>query len=303
VEPVDIDTRRGTPEVIAKLTVDVSDMERRFGLRFAPVANDLSPAVMALGRLSTGTLVGFARLAHDPAGPGVDLVQFGEREPRDVLIELLHDTGLTHDQVSWTLPPRGQEDTRLWARTTGEAYLYFLMHAGPELGTDEEVLDAIRIHLISPAHNQTMRLGDTVLWVPPVPPDLPLGRHIYSAPGQPPSTLIDAGQWTLLAYRCGQTAAQLMREYADEFDADMFEELDENLMRAASSFDEAVKFAPAGTERIPVTACWTPQGLQVYRDAPQLFERATLAHQAVQHHQAVADLRARFAHVFRPARS
>jgi hypothetical protein len=107
VEPVDIDTTRGAPEVIARLTVEQADMELRSGLRFTPVANDVSPAVMALARLSTGTLVGFAKLEYDPVG-GVELVQFSEREPRDVLTELLAEGDLTFDQVSWLLPPRGE---------------------------------------------------------------------------------------------------------------------------------------------------------------------------------------------------
>ena len=107
VDPVDIDTSRGAPEVIARLTVEQADAERRFGLRFTPVANDVSPAVMALARLSTGTLVGFAKLEYDPVG-GIELVQFSKREPRDVLAELLDETDLTRDQVAWLMPPRNE---------------------------------------------------------------------------------------------------------------------------------------------------------------------------------------------------
>ncbi|MFC5004849.1 hypothetical protein ACFPIJ_44365 [Dactylosporangium cerinum] len=104
-----IDTPRGAPEVIAKLALERADVERRFGLRFAPVDNDLSPAVMALGRLAGGTLIGFAKVELDPS-PGVEVVQFGgpAPEPRDVVSELLEDTGLTWDEVTWLLPPRGE---------------------------------------------------------------------------------------------------------------------------------------------------------------------------------------------------
>ncbi|MEV4517856.1 hypothetical protein AB0K00_53960 [Dactylosporangium sp. NPDC049525] len=46
----------------------------------------------------TGALVGFAKLEDEPVG-GVELVQFGEREPRDVLTDLLDETHLTFDRV------------------------------------------------------------------------------------------------------------------------------------------------------------------------------------------------------------
>ncbi|MEV4133305.1 hypothetical protein AB0J72_14190 [Dactylosporangium sp. NPDC049742] len=105
MEPVDIDTPRGAPEVFAKLTLERPDLEHRFGLRFTPVLNDISPTVMALARLSTGTVVGFAKVQLDPS-PGIELVQFDRREPRDTLTEVLDDTGLTPAQVSWLLPPR-----------------------------------------------------------------------------------------------------------------------------------------------------------------------------------------------------
>lgn len=104
MDPVDIGTPRGAPEVIARLTLERADVEARFGLRFTPVANDLSPTVMALGRLSTGTLVGFAKVELDPSA-GVELVRFDRRPPADVLTELLCDTGLTPDHVTWQLPP------------------------------------------------------------------------------------------------------------------------------------------------------------------------------------------------------
>lgn len=105
MEPVDIDPPRGPLEPVARLTVDKMELERRFGLRFVPVENDLAPAVLARARLSDGTLVGFARLLHDTAS-GVEVWQYAEREPRDVLIQLLDETGLTHEQVAWLCAPR-----------------------------------------------------------------------------------------------------------------------------------------------------------------------------------------------------
>jgi hypothetical protein len=288
VEPVDIGTPRGAPEVIAKLTVDRVDLELWFGLRFTPVENDLSPAVMALARLSTGTLVGFAKLEYDPQG-GVDLVQFGEREPRDVLIELLYETSLTHDQVSWLLPPRAQQDPRMWARTLDEAYLYFLLHAGQEY-TDDEVLDGIQISHVG--DERVMRFAGIELWVPAKPGWAPPDKPVYSTPEDPPSTIIDAGRWVFMAHGCGQTAVKLLTEYGGEpLDASLCAEVEENLLRAAGSFDEALKFVPPGADAVPLTACWSAAGLQFYREGAVLFQREALAAQAVQYHNAVADFR------------
>ncbi|MDG6103834.1 hypothetical protein Daura_24055 [Dactylosporangium aurantiacum] len=107
MEAVGSGVGRGAPEVIARLALTRGDLEQRFGLRFAAVDNDVSPAVIALGRLADGTLVGFAVVELDPAG-GVELVQFGRREPAGVLDEVLSELGLTRRQVSWLLPPRGE---------------------------------------------------------------------------------------------------------------------------------------------------------------------------------------------------
>jgi tetratricopeptide (TPR) repeat protein len=303
VEPVDIDTPRGTPEVIAKLAVDTMDLELWLDLRFSPVENDSAAAILALGRLSNGTLVGFAKLGYDPVDPGVELLQFGRREPRDVLVETLFETELKHDQVSWQLPPRAeQDDPRRWARSVGEAFLYFLRNAGPAGGTDAEVLDAIQTRYFVDGENRVMRLGETELWVPAEPADLPPGPHVYSAPSQGPSTLIDAGEWVLLAHQSGQQAVQLMQEYGQELDEALYFEIDENLTRAAAAFDEAHKFLPAGGDAIPVAACWSALGLQVYREGAALFQRSSLEEQRGKYREALEYVRSTFGPVFEPGR-
>lgn len=291
MEPVDAGTPRGAPEAVAKLTVDQADLERRFGLRFTPVENDLSPAVLALARLSDGTLIGFAKLEHDPAG--VDLVQYGEREPRDVLIQLLYETGLAHEQVSWLSAPRGEDDPRMWARTFDEAYLYFLMHAGKEW-TDEEILDGIHASLVG--DDTVMRFGDIELWVPIPPPGWsPPDKPTYSAPDDPPSTIIDAGLWVSLANNSANTAVQLLNEYRGQpIDDDLYAEIEENIVRAAAAFDESLKFVPPGADTIPVTACWSPRGLQNYRESPEAFRRENLESLAAEYRQAIGTFRRQY---------
>lgn len=290
MEPVNIDTPRGTLDAVAKLAVDVADLELRFGLRFTPVENDLSPAVLALARLADGTLVGFARLEHDSVG-GVDLVQYGEREPRDVLIQLLFETGLTHEQVSWSSAPRGPDDPRMWARTYGEAYLYFLMHAGKEY-TDEEILGGIRSSLVG--DDAVLRFGTIELWVPPRPEWMPPDNPTYSAPADPPSTIIDAGLWVSIANSSANTAVELLNEYgAGPIDDNLYAEIKENIVRAAAAFDESLKFVPPGADMIPVTACWSPRGLRNYRETPEAFRRETLAGLGAEYRRAIGTFRSR----------
>lgn len=218
-----------------------------------------------------------------------------------MLIETLFETGITHEQVIRQPGLRAQPDApRRWARSIGEAYLYILRNAPHDHGTDTEVLDAVRIKHFVEGENRVMRYRNLELWVPALPADLPPGPHVYSAPSQGPSTLIDAGEWGLLAHQSGQEAVRLMEEYGRELDTALYFELNENLTRAASSFDEALKFVPPGADAIPVSACWTALGLQVYREGAPLFQRANLEQHGAKYHAARDSLRARFGSVFEP---
>jgi hypothetical protein len=290
VEPVDIDTPRGALDAVARLTVDPVDLELWFDLRFTPVEDDLSPSVLALARLADGTLVGFAQSESDRGSANV--VQYAEREPRDVLIQLLYETGLTHEQVSWIAGPRGVHDPRMWARTFSEAYLYFLMHAGKEY-TDEEVLGGVQSSLVG--DDTVMRFAAIELWVPPrqgwAPPDKPT----YSDPEDPPSTIIDAGLWVSIANSSANTGVELLNEYGSgPIDDNLYAEIEENIVRAASAFDESLKFVPPGADMIPVTACWSARGLQNYRETPEAFRRETLERLGAEYRQAIGTFRRRY---------
>jgi hypothetical protein len=286
VEPVDIDTPRPAPEAVAKLTVNAANLEVGFDLTFTSVENDLSPAHLALARLSDGTLVGFSELEYDNE-VGVDVVQYGDAAPRDVVTVLLYDTGMSHDDVRWIASGPGG-DNRMWARTFGEAYLYFLMHS-PRDWSDEEVLDAIQSTVVG--DDTVMRFGGAELWV--------RRRGVwdtekptYSLPDDPPSTIIDAGVWLMLANRSAQAAMQLLNEYRGEpMDDDLLLEIEENLLRAAAAIGETLKFLPPGVEVIPVKACWSAGGLPIYRQAPEMFRRATLEIAAAEYRQAVVNFR------------
>jgi len=286
VEPVDIDTPRPAPEAVAKLTVNGANLEVGFDLTFTPVENDLSPAHLALARLSDGTLVGFAELEYDKE-VGVEVVQYGDAAPRDVVTVLLYDTGMSHDDVRW-IASRPGDDDRMWARSFDEAYLYFLMRASPDW-SDEEVLDAIESSDVG--EHTVMRFDGTELWVRRRGL-LDLPKPTYSLPGEPPSTIIDAGVWLSLANRSAHAGRRLLEEYRDQpMDDDLLLEIDENLMRAAAAIGETLKFLPPGADAIPVTACWSPRGLANYREAPEAFRRAVLEPVAADYQEAAAKFR------------
>jgi hypothetical protein len=101
VEIVAFDTPREPVQALAKLRLPAADLETRFGLRFEPVDHDLGPTTLALARLSSGTVIGFARLAGDPQ-PGVDVYQYGNRPPSEVLAELVTEAGLAEDDITWS---------------------------------------------------------------------------------------------------------------------------------------------------------------------------------------------------------
>jgi hypothetical protein len=279
VEPVSIDTPREAPTPVARLDMRPIDVEALLGLEFVAVANDLAPATLALGRMTGGTLVGFAHLDHGPER-GVDVVQFGERRPRDVLTELLYDTGITHDTVTWTaLGPR--EDDRMWARSMSEAWLYILLRTPSDQGSDDEVLEAVVTSQVGP--DRVMRYGDIELWVPPerIPPGMaPLGSANYSHPDDPPSTIFDAANWFMISQTAGLQVKMLLEEHQPPYAAWAYHNVLRYLQRAAAAAEEALKFIPPGADEVPVTACWTADGLDTYRCHADKLRRDNLERNA-----------------------
>ena len=101
MEVLPLDTPRNDINALAKLGLEPADLEARWGLRFEPVENDLGPATLALIRLSSGTIIGFARV-ETVRDPGVEVYQYGYRLPSVVLAELLAETGLEPTELTWT---------------------------------------------------------------------------------------------------------------------------------------------------------------------------------------------------------
>ncbi|WP_433060017.1 hypothetical protein [Dactylosporangium sp. CS-033363] len=281
MEPVGIDTPRGPATPVATLQLTPREVEASLGVTFAEVRNDLEPATLALARIDSGTLIGFANYPNS-APEVVHVVQFGDRRPRDVLVELMFDTGITHDTVMWTaLGPR--EDDRMWARSLSEAVLYILVNA-PSAHSDDEVIDAIGQSLAG--DHGVLRHDGIELWVPG---DVRLDYRTYSRPDDPPSTILDAGTWVTIAHTASARAGTLLAEHQAPYPYQVFVDVLKSLQRIAAAAGEALKFIPPGADTPPVTTCWTATGLDVYRNHREHLDRAYLERVAADGRKAAED--------------
>jgi hypothetical protein len=227
-------------EALAKLTLEPPELHARLGLTFEEAESALGPVWFAFGQLSDGTILGFNRLIDDPH-PGTEVAQYTRRRAPEVLAELLYETGLSHDQVSWLAGPPFDEDERLWARSRAEADLYLRLEAAFQNQPEDPVEDAteaevdghpvvrhrnVEIYLLAPAGGAT-----------------------------PPSRIIDPGGWMRIALQFAGAA---------------------QYRQAAEAVIEALRFVTPGKEDVPVRMFWTPVGLETLRQYPHLFNRGAL---------------------------
>jgi hypothetical protein len=93
--------------------------------------------------------------------------------------------------------------------------------------------------------------------------------------GEAASTIIDAGQWLLVAEMSGQVLARVA-ESDEPLVGEQIPAVHEMLLLSAASVDEVLKFLPPGADRVPDDAFWTEQGLAVRGAAGPLLERDEL---------------------------
>ncbi|MFC4037054.1 hypothetical protein ACFO1B_01345 [Dactylosporangium siamense] len=235
---MDFHAVQGSDTALAKLVQEPAELEARLGLTFLEVDSQLGPSLFAFGQLADGTVIGFNRLISLDRHPGTELYQYADRRPVDVVTELLFETGLSHDDVSWMTAPPLAEDERLWARSRAEADTYLrLQH--PQGCPVDPVEVPVDGHTV-------LRCGDIEIYLRP-PPD----RH----DPVPPSTITDPGSWLSVAFELDAAAAH--RE-------------------AAEAVREALRFLPPGADELPVRMFWTPLGLRMLRQHPGQFSRAAL---------------------------
>jgi hypothetical protein len=86
------------------------------------------------------------------------------------------------------------------------------------------------------------------------------------------STLIDAGEWLLLAEELGTRVPAA----AEALDREGRARARAELERALAALAEVVKVIPAGAERPPAAAFFSERGVQAHRDQPGRFTRTRL---------------------------
>ncbi|MET7426482.1 hypothetical protein [Dactylosporangium sp. NPDC005555] len=231
----------GDSTPLAKLTLEPPELRERLGLRFLEVDSGLGPVLFAFGQLADGTVIGFSRLIGDERYPGTELYQYAGRRPLDVLTELLFETGLDHDEVSWLTAPPLDEDELLWARSRAEADTYLRLQAAFEDRPEDPVEDAVDAEVDG---HPVVRCHDVEL-------------HLLSPSGgtTQSSKIIDPGGWLAIAFQRAGSGQH---------------------RRAAEAVGEALRFLPPGTDRLPVRLFWTPVGLRTLRQHPHLFNRGAL---------------------------
>lgn len=101
----------------------------------------------------------------------------------------------------------------------------------------------------------------------------------FSTPAQPPSELLDAGEWWIASVAIGGLAeaiAEAVDPTTTWLDRDSWEEMASLLARSVTSCDEVLNFIPDGTDRVPEDAFRTATGRNALRADPAVFDRSVL---------------------------
>ncbi|MFC4042099.1 hypothetical protein ACFO1B_27025 [Dactylosporangium siamense] len=273
---------------MAKLALEPQELQARTGLAFVEAESALGPVWFAFGQLADGTILGFNRLISDP-NPGTEVSQFTDRPARDVLSELLFETDLSHDEVSWRAS--AEDDDRIWARTHPEAYAYILLHRAPGDRTPiaPRELDIVR----DDQDVWSVRHRDVVVHIRPrTGPAVPGGVGVYSHPDDPPSGIIDPGGWMYLASEWEAEAGRLLQGFGPRtIDAREYWSVYDLLLQLVGAPGEALRFLPPDLDELPVRAFWTPLGQWMLRRNPHAFNRAELTAKAAEYETTIAEFK------------
>jgi hypothetical protein len=89
---------------------------------------------------------------------------------------------------------------------------------------------------------------------------------------QGPSELVDPGQWMWVADRFTENTPPR----PDGRDPATYRTARRDLRAASAAISEVLKFIPKGAESVPLKACWTEEGRNVYERSPARFHRSRL---------------------------
>ncbi|MET7426483.1 hypothetical protein [Dactylosporangium sp. NPDC005555] len=275
---------------LATLTLEPVQLQARLGLRFTELPGNLGDELFALGQLADGTVLGFSRLIGYQR-PGTDLYQYADRPPRDVLTELLFETDLTHDEVSWRVPADDSDDDRIWARSHPEAYAYILLHREP---SDQSPMRLRDLDITRDDQDVwSVRYPNIVVHIRPrTGPRLLGGVGVYSHPDDPPSGIIDPGGWMYLATEWEAAAGQLLQGFGPRaIDVREYWSVYDLLLQLLHLPEEALRFLPPDLDELPVRAFWTALGQWMLRRNPHAFNRAELTAKAAEYETTLAEFK------------
>ncbi|MEV0902468.1 hypothetical protein [Actinoplanes sp. NPDC049802] len=265
MEAVAAGVPRGPSSYLARLRLDRAAMETRFGLRFEPVDDDLGPAALALVRLAGGDLVGFGRLRYD-TDPGVEVVHYTTRPPREVVAELLAESGLTHQDLSWMNGGLPGAEFEPVARSVTEAVLYLTGDPDGEAQIDDG--------------GAAVRRGERTVLVDP------------RSEG-----LLDAAQWQDHSRRCASRAAALLRVLGEHRPTAAEHDQARHLLEwAVECAAEVLRLVPSGAGEVPVRHLWTAAGIGAARSRAADFGVPRIDRELARRRQELAE----FAAVFGP---
>jgi hypothetical protein len=160
----------------------------------------------------------------------------------------------------------------LIARSSPECHLYIELHpcaCGERAGLDTHRLESGTDGLVAVYEGtcpgcRTHRRFDFAL-----DPELPPGGKFG---GRSLSQVIDAGQYLAVA----DAAARSVPADTSQLDTDARAHARATLARAIAALEEVVKFIPAGADRVPPDALFTPAGRAVYDAEPGRFRKLRL---------------------------
>ncbi|MFI6294093.1 hypothetical protein ACIBEJ_21065 [Nonomuraea sp. NPDC050790] len=152
------------------------------------------------------------------------------------------------------------------ARSLAEGYVYLDL-AVPEGGESAEPVEG--------EDAWTLRLGPAEVEVSYEGERAARLHELRFGPGI--SRLIDPGQWVFVAGVYARRAlAEDLRFAADPVGDDAYESVVAGWELAIDAVAEALRFVPAGADRVPADAFWTPAGRAVHRENPERFTRQAL---------------------------
>ncbi|BCJ32406.1 hypothetical protein [Actinocatenispora sera] len=181
------------------------------------------------------------------------------------------------------------------ARTRSEAYVYMDLVPCPcgenEFAPDVDVLDPEPPRVLRYV-GECPRCGRSREFVFELaePPAAPPTGYVLGY-GDEPSTIIDAGQWLLVAEMCRRVLEQVA-DSGESLTASQVPAVHDTVLLAAAAVDEIRKFLPAGAEELPADAFWTEQGRAVRSVAGELLRPDELAAARARRWAAVAEFEA-----------